>query len=382
MGQRRFAKVMRARQLLVGVAVCLGPWMGCSIGAADDGSPKAPDPSTFRPVKLEEASAALSRLILTSTADPAKTPIALVTNSASPVWNAFQIGASRAGSKTGCPVSVTLLTATSNKPDAQAAIIQALIAQNYPGIGTSPSTASASDEARFADLVKAYRPQGQLVFFDADLPQSGRPLYVGSDNYQAGLAQGQEVIRVLGGKGGKVFPMSSVNSDAVKERLRGLEDAVAGMSNILLQPLQVGADAAAVQALAATTMANHPDMAMFAGLSNGGTVGPSSAVAAASKAGVIKVVGYDATTQNQQFLKSGVVQSLIGQRFYWEGFLVTQALFAMAQANIGLTRTLDTLRPWLSGPGMDMIDLGIDVLTPENLESYLTYLESIGILSQ
>jgi ribose transport system substrate-binding protein len=375
---------MRA-MFAVGLSICLSVGMGCggstNAPGGDAGRP-GPDPSTFRPVKLEEASAALSRLILTSTADPASTPIALVTNSASPVWNAFQIGAGRAGSKIGCPTSVTLLTATSNKPDAQAAMIQALIDQKYPGIGTSPSTASPADEARLADLIKAYRAQGQLVFFDADLPESGRALYVGSDNYQAGLAHGREVVRVLGDKGGKVFPMSSVNSDAINERLRGLKDAIAGSSSILLQPLQVGANAGAVKALAETTMANHPDVALFAGLSNGGTVGPATAVSAAGKAGIVKVVGYDATAQNQQFLEGGVVQALIGQRFYWEGFLVTQALYAMAQPNIGLTTTRETLGPWLSGPGMDMIDLGIDVLTPENLASYLTYLESIGILSQ
>jgi ribose transport system substrate-binding protein len=381
---------MGMRGLTVAALVLLTPALGCGgsspappvaadSGAMPDGSPQI---SPFRPLALEDASRALATLIATSTSDPSRTPIGMVTNSASPVWNAFQIGVGRAGSKIGCPVSVALLTATSNRPDAQASMVQALIDQKFPGIAASPSTASPADETRFASMVAAQKAQGNTVLFDSDLPSCGRALYVGADNYKAGLAHGAEVVRALKGKGGKVFPMSSVSSDAVRERLRGLQDAIARNPEILLQQLQVGADATAVQGLAAATINDHPDIAMFAGLSNGGTVGPANAVAAASKVGDILIVGYDATTQNQQFLKNGVIAALVGQRFYWEGFLVTQALYAMAQPNIGLSKTLDTLKPWLSGSKMDMIDLGIDVLTAENLPAYLQYLESIGILSQ
>ena len=364
-----------------------------SAGCGSDENSGGPGPSMtpdagvnpFQPMNLEAASAALSALLATSataTTDPAKTPIGMVTNSSSPVWNAFQIGVGRAGSKIGCPTSVGLLTATTDKATAQAAMIQQLIDQKYPGISTSPSTANADDEARFAALVTAQKAHGQMVLFDSDLPQSGRALYIGADNYKAGLAHGREVVRVLAGKGGKVFPMSSVNSDAVRERLRGLQEAIAGTPNILLQPLQTGADAASVQMLATKTMDENPDMVMFAGLSNGGTVGPANAVATSKKGGQILIVGYDATAQNQQHLKNGVISALVGQRFYWEGFLVTQALYAMAQPNIGVAKVFETLKPWLSGTNGDMIDLGIDILTPENLTPYLSYLESIGILSQ
>jgi ribose transport system substrate-binding protein len=373
-----------ATLLLLALAVGCGESTTPPPVVADSGVPSDANQETspFRPLALEAASRALTALIATSTSDPSRTPIGMVTNSASPVWNAFQIGVGRAGSKIGCPVSVALLTATSNRPDAQAAMVQALIDQKYPGIAASPSTASPADETRFASMVDAQKAQGNTVLFDSDLPSSGRALYVGADNYKAGLAHGAEVVRVLAGKGGKVFPMSSVNSDAIRERLRGLQDAIAAHPGILLQPLQVGADATAVQGLAAATMNDHPDIALFAGLSNGGTVGPANAVVAAGKTGNILIVGYDATSQNQQFLKTGVISALVGQRFYWEGFLVTQALYAMAQPTLGLARTLETLRPWLSGSKMDMIDLGIDVLTAENLPAYLQYLESIGILSQ
>ncbi len=369
----------------LGVLVCAGTVAGC--GGDDNGTPgpsTTPDagPSPFQPVNLEQASAALSALIATSTTDPAKTPIGMVTNSAAPVWNAFQIGVGRAGSKIGCPTSVSLLTATTNKAQAQADMIQQLINQKYPGISASPSTAGAADEARFAELVQAQRAQGHVVLFDSDLPMSGRSLYIGADNYKAGLAHGREVVRVLAGKGGKVFPMSSVNSDAIRERLRGLMEATKDTPNIQLQPLQVGVDAASVEMLAAQTITDHPDIAMFAGLSNGGTVGPANAVVKANKAGQILIVGYDATAQNQQSLKNGVISALVGQRFYWEGFLVTQALYAMAQPSIGEAKTVETLKPWLGGPAMDMLDLGIDVLTPDNLAPYLRYLESLGILSQ
>jgi ribose transport system substrate-binding protein len=382
-GQEMTRKHGRA-SLALAVLMAVGT-VGC--GSDSSGKPPSTTPdggtaSPFQPMNLEAASAALSALIATSTSDPGKTPIGMVTNSASPVWNAFQIGVGRAGSKIGCPTSVGLLAAPTNKAEAQAAMIQQLIDQKYPGISASPFTANPSDEARFADLVTAQKAHGNMVLFDADLPQSGRALYIGPDNYQAGLAHGREVVRVLAGKGGKVFPMSSVNSEAIRERLRGLEEAVAGMPNIRLQPLQTGADAAAVQMLAAKTIQDHPDIAMFAGLSNGGTVGPTNAVVAANMAGKIFIVGYDATAQNQQALKNGVISALVGQRFYWAGFLVTQALYAMAQPDIGVAKTFETLKPWLSGPKMDMIDLGTDILTTENLGAYLRYLESIGILSQ
>jgi ribose transport system substrate-binding protein len=342
--------------------------------------------SPFKPTELEKAAAALGNLVATAplqmgaSGDPSKVNLAMLTNSNSPFWGAFQIGVGRVAAKIGCPTSVELLNppAGTSKADAQATMFQGAIDQAYIGVGISPSTATADDETRFSGLVTSEKVKGNVITFDSDLPGSGRALYIGTDNYKAGVAYGKELLRVLGGTGLAV-PFSTVNTPNVRARLQGAMDAVMG-STITFAPLVVVTSPDTPQSSAAKVLTDNPTMAAFASLSTNSGPGCAKAVVAANKVGMIKIVSFDTPSETQQFVKKGVIDVTVGQRAYWEGFLVTYSLYAMSQ--YGTAATLSALQPWLAGPNQDQFDTGIDVLTKDNLAAYAAYLESIGILTQ
>jgi hypothetical protein len=81
-----------------------------------------------------------------------------------------------------------------------------------------------------------------------------------------------------------------------------------------------------------------------------------------------------------QGLEDNVVSAAIGQRVYYYGYLPVYILYAMS--TIGVDETMALIDPYLSGENHDLIDAGADIVTPDNLEAYREYLDSIGISSQ
>jgi hypothetical protein len=81
-----------------------------------------------------------------------------------------------------------------------------------------------------------------------------------------------------------------------------------------------------------------------------------------------------------QGLEEGVVSAAIGQRVYYYGYLPVYILHAMSV--LGVDETMAILEPYLSGEDGSLLDAGADVVTPDNLELYREYLESIGIAAQ
>ncbi len=62
------------------------------------------------------------------------------------------------------------------------------------------------------------------------------------------------------------------------------------------------------------------------------------------------------------------------------GYLSVYSLYAIS--TIGPETTLKVLGPYLTGDNKDVIDTGVDIVTPETLPEYSDYLNSIGIKSQ
>jgi ribose transport system substrate-binding protein len=189
---------------------------------------------------------------------------------------------------------------------------------------------------------------------------------------------GKQMSTLLGGTG-KIVPYSTGTGANIIARYNGIVDAVKGTS-IVVVPIVYPAQGADPQATAAMIMTDNPDMSAFACLNSRSGPPAAAAVVAATKTGTIKVVAFDSLSATQQYLQMGVISMIIGQRPYWEGYLTADALYAMAQLGVPAVKTV--LQPWLSGPNMDIIDTGIDVITKDTLAEYSAYLESIGIQTQ
>src|SRR3954453_19742356 len=162
---------------------------------------QTPDPSVeagFVPKRLIEISEVLGKAIA-GKGTPEDMPLGIVANSVTAFWTAAQIGAQRASSEIGAP---TIFTAPIKAGDkvVQGNLVKSFVDEGYKGIAISvidPETITPIMKVGIARHIN-------FISIDSDAPDSGRRMYIGTDNYNAGFAAGKELVRLLGDKGGSV----------------------------------------------------------------------------------------------------------------------------------------------------------------------------------
>lgn len=331
--------------------------------------------SGFVPERLIKISDVLKKAIA-GKGTPEETPLGIVANSVTAFWTAAQIGAQRASSEIGAP---TIFTAPIKPGDKvfQANLVKSFIEEGYKGIAISVIDPDAITPIMKAGIDKHIN----FINIDSDAPNSGRRLYIGTDNYKAGYAVGKELVRLLGDKGGRVVGLVGLrDAPNAVDRINGIKDAIQGTKVTLIEVMEDGIDATKALDNAEAAIDKYPDLAAFVGIYafNGPAAG--QALRVSGKVGKIKIVAFDMLPETITLVRNGVISTAIVQRPYYWGYLSTYVLYAMAI--LGPDQTMTLLAPYLGGKQQDILDTEVDVVTTETLTSYLTYLESVGIKSQ
>jgi ribose transport system substrate-binding protein len=358
---------MRSRFILLVVLIILI--------AAQPAHTVAQTDSPFVPKRLIEISGVLAQAIQ-GQGTPEDTPLGIVANSVTAFWTAAQIGALRASSEIGAP---TIFTAPIKPGDkaVQGKLVKSFVDEGYKGIAISVIDPDALKPIVEAGIVKGIN----FITIDSDAPDSGRLMYIGTDNYNAGFAAGKELVRLLGDKGGKVVGLVGLlNAPNAVGRIQGIRDAIKGTNVALVEVMTDGIDATKALDNAETAIQKYPDLAAFVGIYafNGPAAG--QALRVSGKVGKIKIVAFDMLPETIMLVRDGAISTAIVQRPYYWGYLSTYMLYAMSA--LGPAQTMKLLAPYLAGEKHDILDTEVDVVTTDTLSEYLNYLESIGIKSQ
>lgn len=343
--------------------------------AVPSGYSRAQDTSGFVPKRLVEISDLLGKAVQDK-GTPDETPLGIVANSVTSFWTAAQIGAQRASSEIGAP---TIFTAPIKPGDkvVQGNLVQSFVDEGYKGIAVS-----VIDPLTITPIVKeGIAKDINFITIDSDAPESGRLLYIGTDNYNGGYAAGKELVRLLGEKGGKVVGLVGLlTAPNAIGRIEGVKDAIKGTKVELVEVMADGIDATKALDNAEAAIDKYPDLAAFVGIYafNGPAAG--QALRVSGKVGKIKIVAFDMLPETITLVRDGVISTAIVQRPYYWGYLSTYVLYAMSV--LGPKETMTLLTPYLSGESHDILDTQVDVVTTETLADYLNYLESMGMKSQ
>ena len=127
--------------------------------------------------------------------------VAFVTNNASDFWKIAQAGTEKAAGELGCDVLFKIPPQGTAQEQKQ--IVQDLITRGVTGIAISPK-----DPENQTALLNETAAQVNLVTQDSDAPNSNRICYIGTDNYQAGVAAGMDLE----------MPSTTVSRSAVRMR--------------------------------------------------------------------------------------------------------------------------------------------------------------------
>jgi ribose transport system substrate-binding protein len=249
---------------------------------------------------------------------------------ADPAFTAVACGVKSIGKQTGATVKIENpdeFTATSQIPVINAA---AATKPDVLIVSTNNAKAEAAPLKKIAGTgVKVVTALNSLT------DTSALTAEVVSDNVQGGRAAVDQVVHLLGSKGGKValitfMPGASTSTD---DRTKGFLAQIkkypklkyVGQTNVnTINPSDYTAAMNAV-------LAKNPDLAAVVGTFPGASVGISTALRQRHLTGKVKNVGFDAVTTTLNNLKNGSLQAIVNYDYAQEGAqAATQALNAIA----------------------------------------------------
>lgn len=155
---------------------------------------------------------------------------------------------------------------------------------------------------------------------DGSLDQKVELQNIRTDNLAAGKLAGQAIVKLTGGEGKVLVVGLQPGVSANQERIDGFVEGVKGAKlNLLPTEYSQGDQGKASQIVSAAIQANPDLKAVYTTLAPA-SAGAASAINAAGKRGQIKLVAYDADPAQVKQLKDGVVDALVAQEPYKEGY--------------------------------------------------------------
>src|SRR3954468_19611778 len=149
----------------------------------------------------------------------AKPSYAFVTNCVADFWEHGRAGANAAGKELNVDVSVIMPSSITD----QTRKIEDLLTRGTDGIAISPI-----DPDNQGETINKAAAQTNLITHDSDAPDTNRLMYIGMDNYQAGLMCGK-TLRDAMPEGGKIMIfIGRLDQDNAKRRRQGVVDGFLG----------------------------------------------------------------------------------------------------------------------------------------------------------
>jgi ribose transport system substrate-binding protein len=315
---------------------------------------------------------------LTATQKP---PIAVLLKELTGFWSPVVVGANRMSTRLVTPsvVEAPLISDPANTSEDEAGTLQNqyvatyLTSNLYQGMAYAPHSAAAETVAYLDTFIAQCGP---VVTIDSDVPDSARSYLIATANYQAGVTAAQKLLEVLTpGETVLVFGTTQASWVSGIQRAQGAEDALAAAGMVVAPRVSPVWDAAVDLQNLITTLSD-PTMnitGMVCMYSN--SFNCAAAVEALGRKDLVKIVGFDMTTETKAYFDKGYFYGIAVQRQYYMGQLGVLVPYAIKV--LGAAQAAAYLQPILVDP--TFIDTGIDIITIENYAAYNTFLSELGI---
>lgn len=309
--------------------------------------------------------------------DPGNTYVGVMSNHKSGFWDTPLLGYNKAKSELGIMGDWSWPPDKSDPLEDIIAAQQAYMADWIDDTGDLQVASAIGLSCKSGDELKdsidnAIDAGVPVITFDSDSDGSKRHLYLGSLNEILGETAGNTMLDLLGDPTGKkVLVLAGQDTEThIVHRQDGIDIAFADHPDVLDVKWGTTDDNAVATLEAALT---EHGTALAGIISLNGTFGPISAdwIIQESLTDQISIVGWEATDAQLAHIENGVIQAAMAQRAYFFGYLTTYILYAMKV--LGVDETMTILSPYLVGDNKDLLNTGVDVVTPDNLGEYNTY---------
>ena len=288
-----------------------------------------------------------------SAKDNADITIAVVPKVAVPFFDDCNTGAQKAADALG--VKYQWVVPQNTQGSTQVKIIEDLIARHVDGIAIS-----VNEPKSVESIIKQAVDAGiKVLTFDSDSAKSGRSMYIGTVNEQAGVTMGKEMAEAVGGEGKVAIVTGQLGASNLNERISGVKKALEAYPKISIVATEGTEDdlAKGVSVTEALLRAN-PDLKGIFGISQVG--GPAVAKVLAQKEfsdqkGKLKVFAFDDLPDTVKGVKDGYINGIMVQRPVTMGKLAVEHLTSQIKGEEKDPKDIDT---------------GVTVVNASNLDSY------------
>jgi ribose transport system substrate-binding protein len=214
-------------------------------------------------------------------------------------------------------IKVSILGPTDWDVPAQINAIEEVIGTKPTGLlinGTDPAIAQAINKAVDAGI--------PVVVYDSDIPNSKRHAFLGTNWYEIGQMQGEEMVKLTGGKG-KIAYMGILGLSNMEDGFRGLLDVLKKHPKMeVVGRFDDKANVEEAAKITADLISAHQDLVGICGFDSNSGPGIALSVKEAGKVGKIKITTVDWEPEHLALVDEGVIQLLAGQKrelFTWYG---------------------------------------------------------------
>ncbi len=280
--------------------------------------------------------------------------LAFVTNNASEFWKLAAAGVHKYEAE--AKVQVDIKMPSNGTTEEQNQILENLASQGYDGIAVSVS--APADQVPVLNKVAA---KTNLITFDSDAPKSNRLLYIGTNNYEAGKVLGGEIIKLLPNGGKMAVFVGTLAADNAAQRLKGIQDAIAGHKIEIVDKREDNTDRAKARSNVEDIINAHSDLNLVAGLWSYNGPAIAAAVEALGKKGKIIPAVFDEEDGTLNGIANDVIQVTVVQKPFQFGYLSSKWMHELATKGEAAKAAI---------PANKIIDTGVEVINKANVAKF------------
>jgi ribose transport system substrate-binding protein len=280
--------------------------------------------------------------------------LAFVTNNASEFWKIAAAGVHKYEGEGKVQVDVKM--PPNGTTEEQNQILENLASQGYDGIAVS--AIAPNDQVPVLNKVAA---KTVLITFDSDAPKSSRLLYIGTNNYEAGKVLGGEIVKLLPDGGKMAVFVGTLSADNAVQRLKGIQDAIAGHKIEIVDKREDNTDRAKARSNVEDIINAHSDLNLVAGLWSYNGPAIAAAIEALGKKGKISAAVFDEEEGTLNAIADGTIQVTVVQKPFQFGYLASKWLQDLATHGEAARAAL---------PPGGFLDTGVTVINKDNVAAF------------
>ncbi|MGK3961509.1 sugar-binding protein [Sorangium sp. So ce118] len=280
--------------------------------------------------------------------------LAFITNNASEFWKIAQAGVRKYEQESKVQVDVKM--PPNGTTEEQNQIVENLSSQGYDAIAVS--AIAPNDQV---PVLNKAAEKSKLITFDSDAPKSNRLLYIGTNNHEAGKALGAHIVKLLPSGGKMAVFVGTLSADNAKQRLQGIQDAIAGKNIEIVDKREDNTDRAKARSNVEDIINAHPDLKLVAGLWSYNGPAIAAAIEALGKKGKVLAAVFDEEEETLTAIENGTISATVVQKPFQFGYLASKWAHELATKP-------DAAKAQI--PANKSIDTGIDLIEKSNVADF------------